>query len=204
MRVYYDCEFRETGRIIDLISIGLVWEDGSSYYAVSSEFDMLGLARDPWLSKNVWPHLPKVGGDQRMYALASIPLRGRWTRKEYLQRYHTMRALFNWESSQVKSRATIRQEVAWALERTPDLELWSWYGAYDHVALAQLWGRMLDLPEGLPMYTRDLQQEADRLGFKIPDQPALGQHHALTDARYHAQIGRMLDRFAVGADPEEG
>jgi hypothetical protein len=26
-----------------------------------------------------------------------------------------------------------------------NLELWAWYGAYDHVALAQLWGSMVAL-----------------------------------------------------------
>ena len=35
-------------------------------------------------------------------------------------------------------------------------ELWGWYSAYDHVILCQLFGRMIDLPKGWPMYTKDL------------------------------------------------
>ena len=39
MRFFYDSEFIEDGRTIELISIGVVAEDGREYYAVSSEFD---------------------------------------------------------------------------------------------------------------------------------------------------------------------
>ena len=39
MRYFYDCEFIEDGRTIDLVSIGVVAEDGREYYAVSTEFD---------------------------------------------------------------------------------------------------------------------------------------------------------------------
>jgi hypothetical protein len=62
-------------------------------------------------------------------------------------------------------------------------ELWAYYGAYDHVALCQLWGRMIDLPDGIPMFTRDLQQEITRLDAEPPEQTG-GQHNALDDARW--------------------
>ena len=39
MRYFYDTEFIEDGRTIELISIGVVAEDGREYYAVSTEFD---------------------------------------------------------------------------------------------------------------------------------------------------------------------
>ena len=39
MKFWFDTEFIEDGRTIDLISIGMVAEDGRQYYAVSSEFD---------------------------------------------------------------------------------------------------------------------------------------------------------------------
>jgi hypothetical protein len=38
LRYFYDTEFIENGKTIDLISIGVVREDGRSYYAVSTEF----------------------------------------------------------------------------------------------------------------------------------------------------------------------
>ena len=39
MRYFYDTEFIDNGRIIDLISIGVVADDGREFYAVSTEFD---------------------------------------------------------------------------------------------------------------------------------------------------------------------
>ena len=38
-RYFYDCEFIEDGRVIDLVSIGVVDEYGREFYAVSTEFD---------------------------------------------------------------------------------------------------------------------------------------------------------------------
>lgn len=56
MRYFYDCEFIEDGRTVDLVSIGIVAEDGREYYAVSTEFDpeRAGV----WVRRNVLPKLP--------------------------------------------------------------------------------------------------------------------------------------------------
>ena len=56
MRYFYDCEFIEDGHTIDLVSIGMVAEDGREFYAVSTEFnpDKAG----PWVRANVLPKLP--------------------------------------------------------------------------------------------------------------------------------------------------
>lgn len=65
------------------------------------------------------------------------------------------------------------------------IELWAWYGAYDHVALAQLWGAMPALPRAIPRMTKDLKQMWDELGR--PDLPKTpkDQHSALADARHN-------------------
>ena len=55
-RFFYDCEFGVTAPDITLISIGVVGEDGSEYYAVSSEFDPLAV--HPWVAEHVLPQLP--------------------------------------------------------------------------------------------------------------------------------------------------
>ena len=39
VRYFYDCEFIEDGQTIDLVSIGVVDENGREFYAVSTEFD---------------------------------------------------------------------------------------------------------------------------------------------------------------------
>ena len=58
------------------------------------------------------------------------------------------------------------------------------YGAYDHVVLCQLFGRMIDLPDGVPMFTNDLQQELRRRGNPPLPEQAAGVHNALEDARH--------------------
>src|ERR1700760_1589620 len=56
MRFFYDCEFIEDGTTIELVSIGVVAEDGREFYAVSTEFDP-SRAID-WVRRNVLDKLP--------------------------------------------------------------------------------------------------------------------------------------------------
>lgn len=55
-RWFFDTEFAEDGRVIELISIGLVSDDGREYYAVSKEFDPERC--NEWVRANVLPLLP--------------------------------------------------------------------------------------------------------------------------------------------------
>jgi hypothetical protein len=55
-RYFYDCEFIEDGRTIDLVSIGVVDETGREFYAVSTDFDP-AKAID-WVRRNVLDKLP--------------------------------------------------------------------------------------------------------------------------------------------------
>jgi len=56
VRYFYDTEFIEDGHTIELISIGVVAEDGREYYAVSCEFDPDRAGR--WVRTHVLPKLP--------------------------------------------------------------------------------------------------------------------------------------------------
>lgn len=56
MRYFYDTEFIDNGRSIELISIGVAAEDGREYYAVSTEFNPEQAGR--WVRANVLPKLP--------------------------------------------------------------------------------------------------------------------------------------------------
>lgn len=51
MKYFYDTEFIEDGKTIDLISIGIVADDGRTYYAISTECNY-GKA-DEWVRENV-------------------------------------------------------------------------------------------------------------------------------------------------------
>ena len=56
MKFYLDTEFYEDGRTIDLISIGVVCEDGREFYAVNRDADLSRVSR--WVRENVLPSLP--------------------------------------------------------------------------------------------------------------------------------------------------
>lgn len=70
------------------------------------------------------------------------------------------------------------------------VELWADYGAYDHVVLAQLFGTMMDLPDGVPMFTHELRQLWEDAGR--PEEPEQqDEHNALADARYGMALWRL-------------
>ncbi len=56
LRYFYDTEFIDNGRTIELISIGVAAEDGREYYAISTEFDPERAGQ--WVRKHVLPKLP--------------------------------------------------------------------------------------------------------------------------------------------------
>ena len=171
MRVYYDTEFLEDGRTIDLISIGLVREDGEELYLVNREFDPGRLLRHEWLAANVAPSLP-LGKD-------------RDTGRVFWNELHP-------DGSALAPRWRIAESVRDFILAAPDPQLWAWYAAYDHVVLCQLWGRMIELPKGVPMYTCDLKQECDRLGNPQMPEQGSGEHNALADARHVKVMAELL------------
>lgn len=183
MRYFYDCEFIDDGKTIDLISIGIVAEDGRELYMQSTEFDAEKASE--WVKDNVFSSLivcSRLSGDVRgLYA------------HEGGQCVDPQRGIFlhcPW-----RTREELRDELLTFMY--PDIysipELWGYYSAYDHVALCQLFGTMIDLPEGFPMYTRDIKQLLDELGgiHELPEQ-GKGEHNALEDARWNYQVWKAL------------
>jgi hypothetical protein len=150
-RYFYDCEFIEDGRIVDLVSIGVVDEFGREFYAVSTEFDDSRAV--PWVRRNVLDRLPS-------------PSDKAWRSRERIR---------------TDLYAFLTEPIR---DRNEQMELWAWYAAYDHVALAQLWGAMPALPREIPRFTKDLRQRWDDLGR--PPLPQMeGRHDALVDARHN-------------------
>lgn len=188
MLYFIDTEFIENGDTIDLISIGIVSEDGRAYYAINRNCDF-GLA-DDWVKKNVIAHLPPV---------KSIDVFGN-----------------HLPHPDYKSKQTIRDEIVYFIgneeigwtDPTKDAgtkpEFWGYYSAYDHVALCQLFGTMMNLPKGWPMLTKDLQQLAESLGYKSIENliPNENEHHALADAKWAKQVWEYLTSKAGNAQSE--
>lgn len=146
MKYWFDTEFIEYPCTIDLISIGIVSEDGRSLYMVSSEFDESKASE--WVKENV---IAKLGTAERF------------------------------------SREEIKRQVVKFIGHDSP-EIWAYYADYDWVALCWLMGTMMDLPEGWPMFCRDLKQWAVDLGDpKLPEQ-ADGEHNALDDAKWNRDV----------------
>jgi hypothetical protein len=76
-------------------------------------------------------------------------------------------------------------------------ELYGYYSAYDHVAFCQLFGTMMDLPNGFPMYTRDLKQWADQLEVSTLPEQESGEHNALDDAKWNRVVYEYLDDIVI-------
>lgn len=193
MRVFYDTEFIEDGRTVDLISIGMVAEDGRELYLVDEAIE-----EDPlysrirghnWLMQNMIPHLPLSARHDGEPSISQPGHPNVYPRS--LGHFHLDRT-----DNRIVTRRYIRNAVRNFLldGDMTGLELWAWYGAYDHVALAQLFGSMIQLPDGVPMWTNDLQQEIARRGLtedQLPQQED-GMHNALADARYLMRVHQHL------------
>ena len=174
MKIYHDWEFLEDGRTIAPISVGMVAENGDELYCVVDDEETITRAiGHPWLRENVVPHLPVIVYPGNL-SEARMPSWDWNTDHEH------------WPN--VGSIELVRERVkafvqGHGLRIGEKVQLWGWYAAYDHVTLAQLFGPMVDLPEGFPMWTNDLRQEVERLGnIELPEQPKERQHNALMDA----------------------
>ena len=164
MKYFLDTEFHEDGNTIDLISIGIVAEDGREFYAVNAEADYDRIWSDPqcdWLRQNVMPQIDR-----------SVAVSAAEIRKGVL-------------------RFVNANEIEIEGEWYPQPEFWGYYADYDWVAFCQLFGRMIDLPKHFPKYCRDIKQLADSMGNpKLPTQ--MNEHHALDDARWNKQAYEFL------------
>lgn len=169
MRYFYDCEFIEDGHTIDLVSIGVVGEDGREFYAVSTEFDPSRAGR--WVRENVLRRLPSP---------SSSAYRSRARIREDLTEFL------------LHGRDPATAEPG-------SVELWAWVGAYDHVVVCQLWGDMTRLPRFMPRFTRELKQYWEFAGSPaLPEAPD-DAHDALADARYNRDRYRVITQHGGGA-----
>jgi hypothetical protein len=73
-------------------------------------------------------------------------------------------------------------------------EFWGYYADYDWVVFAQIFGAMVNLPKGWPMYCNDLKQRAVELSNpKLPEQEST-EHNALEDAQWNLASWEFLER----------
>ena len=178
----------ETKPTIDLISIGIVSEDERYYYAVSKDFnlkeawnryDLVFIKNNPqgpefkkvyWIRENVLKPIFR-----QWYAVHNnidpTVFDHKFTYKEF-------KRLLLKEGKTNKQIAVEVKEFTNVIARDKfdnsyvtgeKVELYAYYGSYDHVALCWLFGKMIDLPAGFPMFTNDLKQMIDNKAREMSD-----------------------------------
>ena len=180
MRYFLDTEFIEDGKTIDLISIGLVADDPAetrTLYLQNLECDFS--KGSDWVWRNVYPHLQHFNMSGRRDCTPRGQTRDSGLYKEIFSGCEDPGCC--WATKREISKAVVE---FCNMEKYGKPEFWGYFADYDWVAFCQLFGPMVALPKGFPMYCRDLKQWADYLGnVRIP-KPEAQIHHALADARW--------------------
>lgn len=181
MKYFIDSEFIEgfskpilskRRHFIDLISISIVAEDGREYSAISKEYNYNHA--DKWVKENVIIPL----------YLKTVPDGSKFTEMNFNKSYGISNAqiakdIFSFVNPQINDgdyTAEIESGYFQALHNMQYLpadkknryarvraqpEFYGYYCDYDWVLFCSLYGRMIDLPEGYPMYCRDVKQLVD-------------------------------------------
>jgi hypothetical protein len=168
LRLWVDTEFYDNGSRIDLISVGAVAETGTMFHLVNSEA-RLGEV-DDWVRDNVVKHLPD--------------------RTVFPEQYATRRELGEQLAEFVSEAARLDSG------RKPELVFW--YGAYDWVALCQLYGGMTKLPGPWPRFYTDLKFIAETLGDPEIPKTRGTAHDALADAIWNMTAHKYLLGYQAG------
>lgn len=205
MKYYIDTEFLEgpqekrffgfktgkkTKNTIDLISIGIVAEDGREYYAISKDFNL----KEAWsrYDEVVNKHYPLGPEYNKVYWIRENVLKPIWKDLRKNQSISNRELKFTYKSLKTliykygKTNNQIAEEIKTFINEEPikiikssnmtiltdesrdailrgyvKPEFYAYYADYDWVAFCWLFGKMIDLPKGFPMYCRDLKQFFD-------------------------------------------
>lgn len=170
MKYFLDTEFIEDGKTIDLISIGIVAEDGRELYIENADADTS--KANEWVKENVLPHLVHQKSQEGKIEW------NMWVRDGGIG------GLFHHKD--------IAREIRLFVGEDQKPEFWGYYADYDWVVFCQLFGTMMDLPKGFPRFCLDIKQLAFMLGNpKLPEQSST-EHHALEDARWNKKAFEFL------------
>jgi hypothetical protein len=192
MKYFIDTEFIEgfckpafgkRRHFIDLISIGIVREDDKRYHAISNEWRFKDASE--WVQQNVITplYLNTVHGDNR----------NRYDAEDF---HHVYGKSNNQIADELREFfGCWRDQHFW---RAPEgIELYGYFADYDWVLFCSLFGRMIDLPKGFPMYCRDLKQMMDEKGLtkewkraNCPDPE--GAHNADVDAEWNKSLYKKI------------
>jgi hypothetical protein len=129
---------------------------------------------------------------QEFYAVnrnAKLHLVSSWVR------HHVLPSLPPYGDAAWMPREAIRDRLATFIPTDRNVELWAYYADYDWVALCQLYGTMMGLPNHFPKYCLDLKQLSYMLGNPRHPPQLAGEHNALADARWNRELFDFLRHY---------
>ena len=194
---FYKPLFGKRRHFIDLISIGIVAEDGREYYAISKDFDL----KSSWNKYDIIPATP-TEPKEKIYWLRENVLKPIFndfrykfnpaqhdifdinTNKFTYNNFKLLLAAYGKSNNQIADEIyefvcsyplaadyagveSITKGAETYLQQNPP-EFYGYYADYDWVLFCSLFGRMIDLPKGFPWYCIDLKQMLD--DFAMSDQ----------------------------------
>lgn len=271
MKYFLDTEFLEgtqkgifnTKPTIDLISIGIVCEDGREYYAISKDFNLkeawnrwqpeyddvyVGDGKNYWIRENVLKpiynelvlHHTSVDWYYKNPHLGEKVYDGRWLKFNYkslkwlINKYGktnkqiaeeiieftfpTFKILkdgrCNCNCGSPCSNHRVGSSLRCSIDDLQDYlpKFYGYYSDYDWVVFCWLFGKMIDLPKGFPMYCIDLKQTMDEIikrpiiggsifGYKTIEDlkndsnypKQTNEHNSLSDAKWTYELYKFLN-----------
>lgn len=177
MNLFLDTEFTGLHQQADLISLALVSNDRTYFYAEFTDFDAKQLT--DWHKENVLPYLILEQQQQ-----SSLPPNGTFC---------------------LGDRNTVKEQLIKWLEQWDAIEVWADVSAYDWVFFCELFGGALHIPKQIHFIVRDLatffqikgvDTNIDRFAFAYGESHSspvlLPQHNALSDAWAGLECYRRL------------
>lgn len=214
MKFFFDTEFLEgpqdkrilgipyqTENTIDLISIGIVNDFDEEYYEVSKEFNLKML-------------LNRFGKTKEEIAKGILsfvrgPVRSRIVSAGGFEHGSVM--YYTEDTEEVQA---FRNEHPGYTEQKyePGADFYAYYADYDWVVFCWIFGKMIMLPDGFPMYCRDLKQSLDdkAVGYINDQETTINQvvkkwkrdtdyptqfneHNALADAKWNKKLYTFIN-----------
>lgn len=175
LKYWYDTKYIEHDSIIDLVSIGIVCEDGREFYGINWECNFSKASNWDW--DNTLKFLP----------FRPIDMESTKGKTPWYSRQNLRIAVSEFFRARMGFPEDRHLSGKWFIpDIEPHPELWTFYSAHSYVAFCQLFGTTINLPIGLPLNARYIQHEWDRMGNPpLPEQGECDRSHALACAKYN-------------------
>ena len=139
MKIFFDTEFTGLHKNTTLISIGLIDENGRTFYAEFSDYDEAQC--DDWINENVIKHL-KFANAPYPAPITNLISANEW--EVYGDKPYVKEVLYDW------------------LSKYESIELVSDVSHYDMVLFIDIWGGAFDIPSSVNPACHDINQDIAR------------------------------------------